>query len=386
MIIALADATSATSGGKAGVLGALWRAGLPVPPGFVVPGQDPVRGLRDGLARGLAGLGDPVVAVRSSASNEDTATFSGAGSYATVLAVRGVDQVLAAVRSCRASVASPRAVDLPSPGGVVEMAVLVQVLVDAEVSGVMFTPTQPTEDTRIEASWGLGPSVVGGTVSPDTYRVAADGAITRHITTKGTRLDRRGGGVRARTVPVDARDRPTLDDRTARRLAALGARIAGCLGPGQDVEWAIADGRIAILQSRPITAALPAPLPSGVTEQASAGVAGEGGGTLTGTPGSPGTVTGPARIVHGPEDFGRVRPGDVLVCPYTDPAWTPLLRVVAGVVTETGGVLSHAAIVARERGVPAVLGVPGATCQLPDGVMITLDGRLGTVATHERKD
>ena len=80
---------------------------------------------------------------------------------------------------------------------------------------------------------------------------------------------------------------------------------------------------------------------------------------LAGTPGSPGLASGPARVVHGPDDFTRVRPGDVLVCRFTEPAWTALFGVVAGVVTETGGVLSHAAIVAREHGIPAVLAVPG---------------------------
>lgn len=102
---------------------------------------------------------------------------------------------------------------------------------------------------------------------------------------------------------------------------------------------------------------------------------------LTGTPGSGGTATGTARIVRGPGDFERVRPGDILVCPFTDPAWTPLLRVVAGVVTETGGVLSHAAIVAREQAIPAVLGIPDATSRLNDDTVITIDGTTGTVTS-----
>ena len=100
---------------------------------------------------------------------------------------------------------------------------------------------------------------------------------------------------------------------------------------------------------------------------------------LRGTPGSHGTATGSARIVQGPADFVRVRPGDILVCPFTDPSWTPLLRVAAGVITETGGVLSHAAIVAREHGIPAVLGVPDAVSLIPDGATVTVDGTVGTV-------
>ena len=102
---------------------------------------------------------------------------------------------------------------------------------------------------------------------------------------------------------------------------------------------------------------------------------------LSGTPGIRGTATGIARTVRGPQDFAHVQPGDILICPTTDPAWTPLLRIAAGVVTETGGALSHAAIVAREHHIPAVLGVAWATVELPDGMPVTIDGTAGTVST-----
>ncbi|WP_279633246.1 PEP/pyruvate-binding domain-containing protein [Cellulomonas shaoxiangyii] len=414
-----------TCGGKAGALGALVRAGLPVPAGVVVPfaaylaaGGDRAPGgrtaerrdadtaavaarplpsdVRDALARGLDTLGDPVVAVRSSAGDEDTARASAAGQHATVLAVRGVDQVADAVRACWASLHSARAVSYraasaadpdagrddgpgPGPDDVPVMAVLVQRLVDADVSGVMFTPGGPADATEIEASWGLGPSVVGGTVTPDAYRVTADGTVTRSLADKPTRMDRRDGRLVTSDVLAPDRRRPTLDDTTAARLAALGARIAAVLGGAQDVEWALAGGELWVLQARPVTADLPGPRPGPRQGPRAAGAP----ATLTGTPGSRGTATGAARIVRGPADFGRVRAGDVLVCPWTDPAWTPLLGVAAGVVTETGGVLSHAAIVARERGIPAVLGVRGATTTLRDGATLTVDGTAGTVtAVH----
>ena len=103
---------------------------------------------------------------------------------------------------------------------------------------------------------------------------------------------------------------------------------------------------------------------------------------LSGTPGSSGAVTGPVRIVRGSTDFPAVRPGDIIVCPYTDPAWVPLLRLAVGVVTETGGVLSHAAIIARERRVPAVVGVTSAMSRLVDGARVTIDGHSGTVTQH----
>ncbi|NJP98709.1 pyruvate, phosphate dikinase [Nonomuraea sp. FMUSA5-5] len=393
MIVPLAQAVAGTCGGKAGALGALLRAGLPVPDGFVVPfaayraaARDPAGSgdlteeLTAELAEALAGLGDPVVAVRSSASGEDTGQASAAGQHESFLAVHGAGEVAAAVRSCWASLFSERAVHYRGAAGGddLAMAVIVQRHLDAEVSGVMFTG----DTTRIEASWGLGPSVVGGTVTPDAYVVTAGGSVTRTIASKRTRLDRHGGRLVTSEVPAPARDLPALDDATAIRLAELGERIAATSGGPQDIEWAITGDRIWILQARPITATLPPPPgethsptalpPHGETPPPAA---------LTGMPGSRGTATGVARIVRGPADFARVRPGDILVCPFTDPAWTPLLRVAAGVVTETGGVLSHAAIVARECAIPAVLGVPGATTVLRDGTLITVDGTTGTVTT-----
>jgi pyruvate,water dikinase len=409
MIVPLMEANADTGGGKAGALGTLLRAGLPVPDGFVVPfdvyraviqdldlgpfadepGEpDEVRraiqactlpdDLVDALGRGLDALGDPPVAVRSSAANEDTATASAAGQHESILAIRGTSRVVRAVRACWASLHSRRAVDYrgtvrPGQGSSDSaMAVLVQRHVDAEVSGVMFTPTGPGGATDIEASWGLGPSVVGGTVTPDAYRIAADGSVTHTVGDKRTRLDRHSTRLVASDVPIPARNQPSIDDATAVLLARLGARVAAVLGSAQDVEWAIAEGVIWLLQARPITARPPA-----VSRAVIAAAA-----TLTGIPGSHGTATGTARVVRGPGDFTRVQPGDILVCPYTDPAWTPLLRLAAGVVTEIGGVLSHAAIVAREHRIPAVLSVPNATTTLHDGTTITIDGTAGTITMH----
>lgn len=436
-LVPLADAVVETCGGKAAALGALLRAGLPVPDGVVVPfaahrsatcqnvvspephhtlttrqGFEtcqnrvspephhtltaPGRELRDVLGRALVALGDPVVAVRSSASGEDTCHASAAGQHSTVLGVQGVDAVADAVATCWASLRSPTATAYRAATAATAataapaaaeaapaMAVIVQRLVDADVAGVMFTPGADGGATRIEASWGLGPSVVGGAVTPDAYRVGPDGAVTRRVAHKATRVDRRGGAVVTTAVDVADRDRPSLDDATVTRLAALGRRVDDVLGGPQDVEWALADGVLHLLQARPVTAALPgaatAPATTGRATLPDATPSSTHPDVLTGTPGSRGTVTGPVRVVRGPRDFDRVRAGDVLVCPTTDPAWTPLLRLAGAVVTEVGGVLAHAAIVARERGIPAVLGVPGSTARLPDGALVTVDGDAGTV-------
>ena len=227
MLVPLADAVAATCGGKAGTLGRLTRAGLPVPDGVVVPfavyravtnPTDPLPpALTHALADALAALGDPPVAVRSSADDEDTPDASAAGQHDTVLAARGLAQVTAAVRTCWASLRSPRAVAYRAARSGAEpvMAVLVQRLVDAQVAGVLFTRGPRDATTRIEASWGLGASVVGGTVTPDAYVVTRDGAVVRRVADKRTRVDRRGAGVATSDVPDADRRRPTPRRRGA---------------------------------------------------------------------------------------------------------------------------------------------------------------------------
>ncbi|MEV0162605.1 PEP/pyruvate-binding domain-containing protein [Nonomuraea fuscirosea] len=383
MLTALADATHTNCGGKAATLGLLLREGLPVPDGFVVPhggehGVRVTRPLRAAVARELARLGDPVVAVRSSALNEDTADASAAGQYESVIGARGSAGVCEAIAACWSSANAARVNDYWSratagagasfPG----MGVLVQRVIGAEISGVMFTPQRPGEPTRIEAAWGLGLGVVGGTITPDTYEVAAVGSIRCTVGSKRTRIDLapEHGGVVESAVAAEQQKARTLDDATTAILAELGRRIAEIQGGPQDVEWAVADGVIWVLQARPITASLPALRVSASPFPARA---------LTGTPGSHGKVMGAARLVRGPSDFKAVRPGEIVICPYTDPAWTPLFTIAAGVVTETGGALSHAAIVAREYGIPAVLGVADALNRIENGHRIALDGTAGTI-------
>jgi pyruvate,water dikinase len=385
MVSVLAEATRNDSGGKAAALGSLLRAGFSVPDGFVVSrrgqavGPRAERALRDSVARALERLGDPVVAVRSSALDEDTASASAAGQYDSIIGVKGPDEVCRAIAACRDSAHSPRAVDYRSRTGYptsdsAAMAVIIQPVIEADVSGVLFTPRAPGEPARIEASWGLGLSVVAGSVTPDVYEVESDGSIVCSIGSKRTRndLDHERGRTISSVVDADQQEARTLVDGTAATLAELGERIAEVFGEPQDVEWAIADGTVWILQSRPITAVLPAARLHTAPEQSN---------TLSGTPGSHGTVTGEARVIRSPSDFTSVRRGEILVCPFTDPAWTPLFGIASGVITEIGGALSHAAIVAREYGIPAVLGIADATRRIGDGDRITMNGSVGTVVT-----
>ncbi|GLH96840.1 PEP/pyruvate-binding domain-containing protein [Phytohabitans aurantiacus] len=376
-VVPLADADR-SCGRKASALAVLMRAGVPVPDGFVVtdPATDP-----DLVAAHLRRLRARAVAVRSSAVAEDTETASFAGQLATVLGARGLDEVLAAIRSCAASTGAQRArsyrthLDLD---GEASAPVIVQELIEADHAGALFTrdPRGGADRLVINASWGLGESVVSGLVTPDELIVTppAD-TVQMTVGTKQTRLDLGDGGLVRTAVPEPERARGCLTPGQTAELVALGRRCEDLFGEPQDVEWAIRDGRVWIVQSRPITT---------LTTPAGQPAPAAGPALVTGVPSSPGRASGPARLVRTVDDFARVQRGDVLVCRTTDPAWTPLFRVAAGVVTETGGILSHAAIVAREYRIPAVVGATGAMTRVPDGEHVTIDGTLGTVAHLER--
>lgn len=393
-ILTLDEATPDTSGGKASTLATLRRAGVDVPDGFVLPiseyrrhhdraadaSHSHPRRLETGLLAALeahlallagrhgAGAEDGAseyVAVRSSASDEDGPRSSLAGQHDTVLAVRGTQAVAAAVAQCWASLHSRRATAYregrrtangPPPG----MAVLVQRLVDADASGVLFTQTPRV----IEAVRGLGAPLVSGEVTPDAWTLDDTGIIARRAGRAVRRLDRHGE--RLVTTTVGGQTQMCLPDADVLQLDRLGQEISRVLRYDADIEWAHTTHRFHILQARPITAALAQRFSQG-----------------PGIAASPGQATGPTRVLRGPQDFHQFRRGDIVVCRTTDPAWTPLFTLAAGVVTETGGLLSHAAIVAREVGIPAILSVPQATTRFPDGTDITIDGTTGHIRSAE---
>ena len=302
---------AAEAGGKGANLGELARAGLPVPPGFVLTtaayrdfvassgiqeavlglaalppdaepgayeepsariralfGEEPVPGdVADEVLAARARLGEGAVAVRSSATAEDLAGASFAGQQDTFLNVRGDDALLAAVRDCWASLWTARAMAYRARQGIepaaVALAVVVQQMVEADAAGVMFTANPANgrrDETVIAAAWGLGPSVVDGSVTTDDVvvekrtgrvrsRVTADKAVMTVPVDQGTTQGQ---------VPADRRTRPVLDDEAVAALAGLGARIEARFGAPQDVEWARAGGEFRIVQSRPITV-LPEP-------------------------------------------------------------------------------------------------------------------------------
>ena len=264
-------------GGKSASLGELLRAGIPVPPGFSISseaGEELTDALHDDIVARYAGLGDDApVAVRSSALGEDSAEATFAGQQDTYLWVRGLDAVCEALQKCWASLYNPEAVAYRERFGVEDpaMGVTVQLMVDAAVSGVMFTCNPVSGDrsmVAVNASWGLGLAVVGGEVTPDDYLVSkiTEEVVRQTINDKAIEYVPGGDGPRRVDVAGERRTQPCLTDLGP--LLALARRIEGHFGTPQDIEWAIdREGELFVLQSRPVTGLAnrqdaPAPAPT----------------------------------------------------------------------------------------------------------------------------
>ena len=421
---ALSREDVAQAGGKGANLGELTRAGLPVPPGFVITAaafheaMRPVRSQLQELWRSvdpedahslahvteaLRGvvlqaplpewLGTAVlaayhqlrecsaVAVRSSATSEDTATTSFAGMHESFTNVVGDEALLDRLRACWASAYGQRVVAYRKAQGLTEepeIAVVVQAMVDSARSGVMFTVDPATGDTShliIEGAFGLGEVVVGGQVEPDTYVVDRVGprVLEARVGQKDFRLVRDGVGHEKREVlaPEEARRR-VLDDVEVLELARLGLRVERHYGAPQDIEWAEAGGRFYLVQSRPVTT-------GGDVPQAPAPAAAPERPRVSGLGASPGRATGRVRVLRGASEGDRLETGEILVAPMTSPDWVPTLRRAAAIITNSGGMTCHAAIVSRELRKPCVVGTRTATKVLRDGEEVTVDGAAGTV-------
>ncbi len=252
-------------GGKSASLGELLRAEIPVPPGFAISTSAGVQltdALRAELTARYGSLGHDVpVAVRSSALGEDSAEATFAGLQDTYLWVRGIDAVCDAVTRCWASLYSAEAVSYRERFGVENpaMGVTIQLMVDAAVSGVMFTCNPVTGDrsmVAINASWGLGLAVVGGEVTPDDYLVSkvTGEVVKRSISDKAVQYVPAATGTERVDVPDDRRNQPCLDDDKLATLVAAAERIERHFGAPQDIEWAFdRTGDVFVLQSRPVT-------------------------------------------------------------------------------------------------------------------------------------
>ncbi len=417
------------AGGKGANLGELVRAGFAVPPGFVVVANAylsaiEAAGVREELlalvadvdvadpaalrevserARGLVqqtplpsdlraallaayhDLGpDTRVAVRSSATAEDAASASFAGMNATFTNVAGDDDLVERVVDCWASLFGERVLAYRVAQGLTDepaIAVVVQRMVDSERAGVMFTADPATGERThvvIEAARGLGEVVVSGAVQPDTYIVAKDGprVLETHIGHQTFMLVRADRGDRRVELEPDVGAVSVLSDDEVLELTRLARRVEEHYGSPQDIEWAIEGGKVALVQSRPITT-----LEDDAGERV--GRASLGNPLATGLAAAPGIVAGRVRILRSAAEASRLQAGEVLVAPMTSPDWVPTMRRAAALVTEGGGVTCHAAIASRELRVPCVVGVRRATEVLRDGELVTVDGAAGVIYARD---
>jgi len=319
------------------------------------------------------------VAVRSSATAEDLPDASFAGQQKTLLNVRGKTQLIEAVQDCWASLFEPRAIFYRENKGFehekVLISAIIQKMVDSEKSGVMFT-VEPTKNDKtkisIEGSWGLGEAIVGGEVTPDYYLVDKKslGLIDKRISSKGfmyTRDVSTGKTVRV-DIDTEKANEQCLTTGEVKKIAEFGKKIEAHYDFPQDIEWAIEDGEIYILQSRPITTYKEG------DEKAEEEFSAEGLKELIkGFGVSPGVGKGKVMIIHGADELSKVKEGDILVTEMTDPDMVPAMKRAAAIVTNEGGTTCHAAIVSRELGIPCIVGTGNATEVLHEGQEVTVD-------------
>ena len=342
------------------------------------------------------------VAVRSSATAEDLPTASFAGQHESFLNVRGTERLFEACRHCFASIFTDRAISYRVDNGfdhfkvALSVGVMKMVRADQAASGVIFTLDTESgfrDVVFITGVYGLGENIVQGTVDPDefyihkpTFRQGYRAVLSRSLGRKQMRMvyARDHGGTRNVSVPRSIRERFCIDDTEVLKLADYAIKIedhysakAGHPMP-MDIEWAkdADDGQLYVIQARPETVAsrkAPTALENYVLKaSAPVLVAGRAVGEKI--------AAGPTRVIAEARELAAFQPGEVLVSESTSPDWEPVMKIAAAIVTERGGRTCHAAIVARELGVPAVVGAAGAKDALRtgrdcDGVMRRGRGR-----------
>src|SRR3954468_10598867 len=349
-----------------------------------------------------SGRDDTDVAVRSSATAEALPGASFAGQQDTYLNVSGEEALLAAVKRCFASLFTARAISYRADMGFdhrdVALSIGVQQMVrsDKAASGVIFT--LDTESGHrgvllVTASYGLGEAIVQGQVVPDQFYVHKDTLrdgfrplVWKTLGSKEQRMVYSAQGTALEPVPPELRSRACLTDDEVLQLARWALRIEehysqrrGSDSP-MDIEWGKdgESGQLFVVQARPETvhsnrkgASIRIYKLLGKGEQLAQGLAvGEG------------IAAGTARVIKSTAQFDEFKPGEILVTENTDPDWEPIMKTAAGIVTERGGRTSHAAIVARELGIPAVVGTGNATSRVQSGASITLscaEGEQGRI-------
>jgi len=426
-------------GGKGANLGEMYNLGIPVPPGFVISSEAyfhfiEVNNLKEKIREFLSEtnknrpesfteasekikkllvsspvpkeiaqetikayfkLGglfkNPLVAVRSSATAEDLPTASFAGIQRTFLNIEGETNLIEAVRECWASLFEPRAIFYREEKGFdhfkVGLAIPVQKMIQSATSGIVFTCDPVTgEKNRIvvEAIYGLGELIVQGEVTPDHFVVSKENfkIIQKIITPQKIMLMKKGGKTKKFLVPLAWQKKPKLSDKEVIKIAKIAERLHRHYFFPQDCEFALDKKRkIYFVQTRPVTTLKQKE--SEINSNSDAVLADRQVESkkeiLSGQPASPGIGWGPVVLINSKSQIGRVKQKDVLVTSMTTPDFVPAMKKVSAIVTDKGGLTSHAAIVSRELGVPCVVGTQNATKILKNGQVITVHGGLGKV-------
>ncbi|MCX6793917.1 MAG: phosphoenolpyruvate synthase [Candidatus Gottesmanbacteria bacterium] len=417
-------------GGKGANLGEMTQAGFPVPPGFIVTVhaytefldrsklKEKISGIlstvdvnktksleetakkiqslitraqfpRDialEIIRAYFKLGGgitkhAVVAVRSSATAEDLPGASFAGQQTTFLNVQGEANLIEKVKQAWASLFTARAIFYRATNHYdhfkIGIAIPVQKMVESEQSGIMFTIDPVTNDKSkvvIEAIYGLGEMIVQGAVTPDHYEVNKTTMVISRKDVHVQEKQMRKKGPENENFLLDKREggKQKLTDEQIVTLAKIGQRLEKHYFFPQDAEWAIERGVIYIVQTRPVTT-------TGKKEQKTFTQNSLAVLIAKGDPASPGVKTGPVKILGSAREIGKIAPGDILVAQQTNPDYVPAMRKAVAIVTERGGRTSHAAIVSRELGIPAVVGAKNIRSLLKDGLVITVNGSTGEV-------
>jgi pyruvate, water dikinase len=364
-----------------------WVETAPLPPALEAA-------VREAYAQLEGGETAASFAVRSSATAEDMPDASFAGQQETFLNVQGAGAVLARMREVFASLYNDRAISYRVHKGYAHAGVAlsagVQRMVRSDLasSGVMFTLDTESgfrDVVFLTSSWGLGETVVQGAVNPDEFYVhkpmLASGKPALVRRSLGSKLIRMtfasaeekaatGKLVKTEDNPAELRNRYSLSDADVLELARYAVIIERHYGRPMDIEWGKdgADGKLYILQARPETVKSQA---AGQVEQRFK-LKGHSAVLAEGRAIGQKIGTGRVRLVKSPAEMDRVQPGDVLVTDMTDPNWEPVMKKASAIVTNRGGRTCHAAIIARELGVPAVVGCGDATATLADGALVTV--------------
>ncbi|MDO8517259.1 MAG: phosphoenolpyruvate synthase [Nanoarchaeota archaeon] len=318
------------------------------------------------------------VSVRSSATAEDSGAASFAGQNESFINVKGNTNVIESVKKVFASIFTARSIYYRKKKGFnasVEIAAIVQKMIDSVKSGVMFSVnpiSQENNNILIEAVFGQGEGIVSGQIKPDGYTVTKDNLeiIKEEVSDKKIAIVRDSSGETKKIKLTEEKStQKVLKVFEIKELANYAIKLEEHYGKPQDIEFAIDNSEIYIVQTRPITTL------SGKKESHEI----QGEILLSGLSASPGIGSGIVKIVLSMDDLDKIKIGDVLVTKMTNPDMVVTMQRASAIVTDEGGSTSHAAIVSREMGIPAVVGTGNATSTLKDGMEITVDGSNGKV-------